>query len=127
MKLRFFKSASLLMAILMFSLPLSSLAQKEIGSEIAGAIVAAERDAAKEAGTTIWFLGGLCLGPAVMVGALLSRPNPPPMALAGKSPAYVAAYVDAYQQKARSRKLKASGAGFLVSVGLYVLLVMNAN
>ena len=127
MKLRFFKSASLLMAILMFSLPLSSLAQKEIGSEIAEAIVAAERDAAKETGTTAWFLGGFCLGPAVMVAALFNRPNPPPMALAGKSPVYVAAYVDAYQQEARNRKLKASGVGFLVSVGLYVLLVMRAN
>lgn len=138
MKRRFFKSVSLLMVLLVFSLPLSSLAQNAMAGaraaslEIAAAQAAAERDAVKNVGTganTLWFLGGFCLGPTFIIAAFFSKATPSPMALAGKSPAYVAAYADTYQEKVRNRKLVASGVGCgtggLVATGVYMLLVRS--
>ena len=135
MKRRFFNSVSLLMVLLVFSLPLSSLAQsaragaQAVPNEIAAARAAAERDAVKDVGTgtsTFWFLGGFCLGPTFTIAAFFSKVPPSPTALAGKSPAYVAAYVDIYQKKVRNRKLIASGVGCgaagLVTTGVYLLL-----
>ena len=135
MKRRFFKSVSLLMVLLVFRLPLSSLAQNAIAGaravpiEIAAARAAAERDAVKQVragGRTLWFLGGFCLGPVFVIAAFFSKAAPNPVALAGKSPAYVAAYVDTYEEKVRNRKLIASGtgcgAGGLIAAGVYLLL-----
>ena len=130
MKTTFFKSASLLMAILVFSLPFGSLAQNsaEIGEEVAAARAAAERDAVADvSGVTqgLWFAFGVMLGGLPILLAALERPTPDPMRLAGKSPNYITAYTDFYRKAARTRKVTASGTGCLVALGLYFLVVAN--
>ena len=132
MKVRFFKSVSFLMAVLVFSLPFVTLAQDatEIGGEIAAARAAAERDAVADiSGTsqTLWFLFGALLGPLPTLLAVLERPSPDAMRMAGKSANYIAAYTDFYQKKVRNRKVTASGAGCLVGALAYVLLASQAE
>ncbi|MCE2414587.1 hypothetical protein J4G07_11320 [Candidatus Poribacteria bacterium] len=94
-----------LMAGLIFSSPFVSLAQQNLVQ--AKAIAAAERDAADHVNKSVWLWAG-CLG-NIVVWAIASayEPNPPAVALLGKSPEYVAVYTDAY--RAEVRKIRTSG------------------
>ena len=132
MKVTFFKSTSLLMAILVFSLPFVSLAQNttEMDHEIAAARAAGERDAIAEvsgASQALWFVFGALLGPLPILVAALEKPTPDAMRLAGKSPYYIAAYTAVYRTKIRSRKGISSGAGCLASTLALALLLNQAE
>ena len=90
---------SLVMAILIFSMPFVALAQQNLQAE---AMIAAERDARNDVNTGLWFLGG-CLGGVIgLVVAYAVEPSPPATRLLGKSPEYVAFYTDAYTETAKN-------------------------
>ena len=132
MKLRFFKSTSLLMAILVFSLPFVSLAQNttEMDREIAAARAAAERDAVADvsgASLALWFVFGALLGPLPILVAAFEKPSPDAMRLAGKSAYYIAAYTDTYRTKIRRRKTASSFVGCLATVLAFAYLLNQAE
>ncbi len=130
MKIMFFRSVCLLMAILILGLPFASLAQDEIGEEVAAARAAAERDAVADiSGVSqgLWFAFGVLLGPLPILFAALDKPAPEPMRLAGKSPNYIAAYIDFYQKATRTRKVTATGSGCLVGVLAAVLITQQSQ
>ena len=127
MKVTFFKNASFLMAILVFSLPFLSFAQNatEMDGELAAARAAAERDAVAEVSglsQALWFASGVFLGPLPLLRAGTEKPSPDAMRLAGKSANYIAVYTDVYRKKIRNRKITASGAGCVVGFLAYILL-----
>lgn len=69
-----FKILTLLMASIMFSLPIFALAQQNLNAE---AKRAAERDARNDVKPVLWFLGG-CIGSfVVLIVAYSSEPTSP--------------------------------------------------
>ena len=87
------------MAVLIFSMPIVTLAQQNsVQSE---AIAAAEVDAEVDTNTTFWFVVG-CFGSLFgLLYANYNAPSAPASRLLGKSPEYVAFYSDAYTIKAK--------------------------
>ena len=87
------------MALLVFSMPLVTLAQQ--ASVQAEAVAAAEADAAADTNKNLWFIIG-CFGSLLgLVYANYDVPSAPASRLLGKSPEYVAFYSDAYSLKAK--------------------------
>ena len=80
---------------------------------------AAENDAERDADGCLWFCGGfsLALGGGCLLGSLSLipsysyRPSPPLTRLAGKSPEYIAVYVDTYKERRRSDAASAAIVG----------------
>ena len=96
---------------LIFGLPFVSTAQTEV--EVLKKIAtAAKNDAEADANADgcLWFCSGfsLALGGGCLLGALSLipsysyRPAPPLTRLAGKSPEYIAVYIDTYKERRRS-------------------------
>ena len=117
---------SLVMAILIFSMPFVALAQQNLRAE---AMIAAERDARNDVNTGLWFLGG-CLGGVIgLVVAYAVEPSPPATRLLGKSPEYVAFYTDAYTETAKNRQVNSAVGGCVVNAiatAVYVVAVLAA-
>lgn len=89
----------MLMAVLIFSAPFVAIATQH--SVMLEAKAAAEADAEAKTSKSTWLTLG-CLGGLIAVAAgYVYAPSPPAGALLGKSPEYVAAYSDAYAQKAK--------------------------
>lgn len=113
------KILALLMAMLIFSMPLVTFAQQN--SLQAEAIVAAERDVQADVNKGLWFLGG-CFGNVIgVIIAYAVEPAPPATKLLGKSPEYVAFYTDAYREKAKSLQANSAWTGCAVFAAVYVL------
>ena len=94
-----FHVSVLFMAMLVFSMPLVSLAQQT--SVQAEAVAAAEADAEADTNKSFWFIIG-CFGNLLgLVYANYDVPSAPASRLLGKSPEYVAFYSDAYVLKAK--------------------------
>ena len=108
-----------LVVVLVFSMPLLTLAQENAAepalSDQAQAIQDAERDANVNVNKPMWFAIG-CLLP-VGVGLLTPyfyQPSPPTAALLGKSPTYVAYYTDTYKQKTRNLQFTSAAGGCIL-------------
>ena len=114
-----FQTLALLMAMLIFSMPLVTFAQQN--SLQAEAIVAAQRDAQADVNIGLWFLGGCCGNVIGVIIAYANEPAPPATRLLGKSPEYVAFYTDAYRKKAKSLQANSAWTGFAVFAAVYVL------
>ena len=114
-----------LLAFLMLITPLAVQAQNQ---DIQNAIIEAEAAATSATNKILWLGAGL-VGSWIGLGAaFLYKPNPPAIALLGKSPDYVAVYTDAYQEKAGSiqKKYALFGCGTcLVCYILYFALVVS--
>ncbi len=131
MNVIFSKVCSVLMVILICSLPFVSLAQNATeAEEIAAAEAAAERDAVADTqGTTrvIWFLSGFLFGPASRSGV----PTPNPVRFAGKSAIYITTYTEVYEKKVVSRQnsMKALGCitGALVGGCVGILMIAQSQ
>ena len=94
-----------LMAVLMFSMPLVTLAQRSVQAE---AMTAAERDAEARSNKMVWRLLGCAGGLITVAATYFYEPAPPAGSLIGKSPEYVAFYTDAYTQKAKSIQFRSA-------------------
>ncbi|RKU33422.1 hypothetical protein C6495_09380 [Candidatus Poribacteria bacterium] len=93
------KFGVMLMAVLIFSAPFVAIATQH--SVMLEAKAAAEADAEAKTSKSTWLTLG-CLGGLIAVAAgYVYAPSPPAGALLGKSPEYIAAYSDAYAQKAK--------------------------
>ena len=94
-----FHVSVLFMALLIFSMPLLTLAQQV--SVEAEAVATAEADAEATTNKNFWFVVG-CFGSLLgLIYANYDVPSPPASRLLGKSPEYVAFYSDTYTQKAQ--------------------------
>ena len=94
-----FHISVLFMAMLVFSMPLITLAQQV--SVQAEAVAAAEADAETDTNKNFWFIIG-CFGSLLgLIYANYDVPAAPASRLLGKSPEYVAFYSDAYVLKAK--------------------------
>ena len=127
-----------LLILLLFSFSMLSLADN--------ARIDARRDAQREVNDTVWALAGfsapLLMGglymtggttggtisyivftPGVVVGASQYYPiSPRSDRFLGKSPAYVSAYVDAYESKVKSLRRRSLLWGFGAGIGLLIAL-----
>ncbi len=120
-----FHISVLFMAVLVFSMPLLTLAQQPAVQ--AEAIIAAEQDANKDVNKHFWFGAGCFLSglfflptpfgyivlPSGAIGTYFYQPAPPPDRLIGKSPEYITAYTSAYQLKRGSIQARWTSAGCL--------------
>lgn len=115
-------------AVMVFSMPFVTVAQQQ--SVQAEAVADAERAAAADVNTTLWFLGGCVGGVIVLIIANVHKPFPPAASLLGKSPEYVAFYTDAYRAKAStiqtSQAVKGCIANAVVGGACYGCLVMGS-
>ena len=116
----------LFMAVLTFSMPFATLAQKN-SVEAQAIIDAATEDANKDVSKPLWFGAGFLLSgllflpipygyilpPASAIGTYFYRPAPPPSRLIGKSPEYIAAYTSAYKLKRGNVQVRWTSAGCL--------------
>lgn len=115
------KSIALSLSLLILTVPV--LAQQ---GQTQKAVEEAQIQAKKDAGTAAWVMLGI-----VLIGIPLSQiiqPKPPQEALLGKSPEYVSAYTDAYQQEVKKIRMDNSLIGFGISAAAVVLyLVFTAG
>ena len=113
-----FKIYALSVVLLMFSMPIVTLAQIDFHME---ARVAAERDAEADTSQLLWIggtfclaaVGGCLLGSVGLLGALIYDPPVPSYRLLGKSPEYVMFYTQAYKEKVENLQVRSSFLGCL--------------
>ncbi len=119
-------SISILVVVLLFSMPLSISAQ-ETDSEIQQAREDAENDAEKYVSLLSWGAAGFACSCFGFAYAYASTPQIPAASLIGKSPTYVAIYTDVYRQHAKRRRMQASVIGWGLSSAfgtVYYLLAL---
>lgn len=130
-----FKLFSLIMALLIFSMPLLVCAQQN--PVVLQARLAAQRDAEAVVNQLNWrlfgfgmaFIGGGCLlGTLSVASAYTHRPTPPQGRLIGKSPEYILAYTDAYESKTRRLQVESAAIGCIAgSVAAASLVIWYLN
>ena len=96
--------------VTVFMLGMSQVASAQT-SEVEQATADARRDAELNVSPIAWGAAGFVCGCFAPVYAYLATPEVPVGALLGKSPAYVDAYTQVYQQNTRRRRLQASVIG----------------
>ena len=126
--LRPFIALALTVAVLAY--PATVLASEGEGTSAEGAM-AGQVDGKANTNGVLW-LGAGCLFEVLgLAAAYLYTPNPPAMRLLGKSPEYVAAYMDAYGDGARSVQTSNAWLGCIASTllgaGFYVLAAIAAS
>ena len=113
-----FHVLALLMAVLIFSMPVVTFAQQAAAeAEQRKAIADAERDAEARVNKGLWFGVG-CL--TTVIGTVLAYslpPTPPAQQLVGKSPEYVNFYTEAYKAKAKSVQGRSALIGAGITLG----------
>ena len=112
----------MLMAVLIFSAPFVAIAtQHPVTLE---AKAAAEADAESQTNKTAWLALGCLGGVIAVVAGYVYAPSPPVGALLGKSPEYIAAYSDAYAQKAKGIQGRNAMYGCVLNTVLVVALAV---
>ena len=110
-----------------FVLVISQIASAQQMSEVEQATADARRDAELNVSPFAWGAAGFVCGCFAPVYAYLAMPEIPVGALLGKSPVYVDAYTQVYQQNAKRRRLQASvigcAVGSAMSTASYYLFV----
>ena len=104
--------------IILFLFVVSQIANAQQISEVEQATADARRDAELNVSPFAWGAAGFVCGCIAPVYAYLAKPEIPVGALLGKSPAYVDAYTQVYQQNAQRRRLQASVIGCAVGSAL---------
>ena len=114
-----FHVLALLMAVLIFSMPVVTFAQEAAAqAEQRKAIADGERDAEARVNKGLWFGVG-CL--TTVIGTVLAYslpPTPPAEQFVGKSPEYVAFYTEAYKAKAKSVQGRSALIGAGITLGI---------
>lgn len=113
------KTFSFIMALLLFTMPLLTLAQQT--DDAAQAIADATRDA-KLADTQIWGAAGCFLGVTGMLIAYAVTPTVPPEKLLGKTPEYVAYYTSTYQKLVKKDRTTRATVGCAIGTGTAVVV-----
>ncbi len=92
----------------------------------ARAVMEATQDAQADENGAIWFFAGCLLGLIGVIIAYVAEPTPPPARLMGKSPEYLAVYMQTYRSEGRSAQLRSSlwGVGTPSSPLTVVLIVV---
>lgn len=126
----------LLFVVLLVSLPSVVFAQPPLSAVHSGEMsqtaptaeeeyAKAQRDAKRDADIHVssgtWFAFGLFCGGIGIITAAIRSSNADPAQLVGKSPVYVATYVNTYRSAARERKLKSSATGCATQSGIISL------
>ena len=112
-------------AVLGFSMSSVPFAQQN--SERVEAIIAAEQDAKATVNQDQWWAYGCFL---IGVIAADKTPQPPAARLVGKSPEYVEAYTQAYEEKVRNLQRSAATPGCLTTVfsaGILVIILSSID
>jgi hypothetical protein len=76
-------------------------------------------------GKAIWILSGLLLGPIGIILPWVINPHVPGANLIGKSPEYVAGYMDGYRHKAKPKNFFYSLGGFAVWTAVVTLAIIG--
>ena len=127
----FFQSFSIIILISTVIMPFGVYAQEKEGEINPIAVMQiAQRDARNNVDGGIWMLGGCCLGWVGLGAAYVIEPSIPMANLVGKSPEYVAIYVDTYKSEAKRIQGSKAMTGCIVStlagaIG-YVMLIAAA-
>ena len=108
-----------LMAVLIFSMPFSTLAQQQQNT-VAEAEAQAIADAKADTDKASWFMGGCFLNIFGIVVAKLSTAPVPADRLVGKSPDYVAIYTLSYQAEQTRIRVRSALQGCIVGFGICV-------
>ena len=102
-----------LMAMLIFSMPLVTLAQENLGK--VKIVAAAEAHAEADINKTTWFFTG-CFGSIFgLIYATAAEPFIPAARLLGKSPGYLKSYTVAYKEKAKGIQKGYAASGCIIS------------
>jgi hypothetical protein len=80
----------------------------------------AEKVADKNVNKTCWFGGGFFMNLLAVGAALIWSSSPDPAALAGKSPEYIRAYINAYNSRTKRIQITYSSLGCTLSTTLVV-------
>ena len=109
------KLISVVMALLVFSMPCVTLAQP---SEAQQAAIDARNDAKHNVDRFAWGAYGFSCGIIAIPHALIGKPEIPYDRVIGKSPQYVNTYTIVYRQHAKRRRIQAAaiGCGILSAV-----------
>ncbi|MDE0401759.1 MAG: hypothetical protein OYL97_10825 [Candidatus Poribacteria bacterium] len=130
-----------LMAVLIFSMPFTTLAQQQqnpVEAEVSvntilkmpgteEAKAQAIADAEKDTDKTSWFMAGCFLNILGIVAAQIRTPPVPADRLVGKSPEYVAVYTLSYQAKRTQLQAQSALWGCLTGVGICVGVLVMAS
>ena len=109
-----------LMVVLMFSAPFLSVAQQK-NPAAARAATEGEINAARETNRFTWFALGFIGGPITVIAYATQKPPPPAELLTGKSPAYVKAFTEAYETKAKSLRFRYATMGCFTGIAAVTL------
>ena len=104
--------------IILFLFVVSQIGSAQQISEVEQATADARRDAELNVSPFAWGAAGFVCGCIAPVYAYVAKPEIPVGALLGKSPAYVDAYTQVYQQNAQRRRLQAAVIGCAVGSAL---------
>ena len=97
--------------------------------DAARAAMEATQDAQADENGALWFFAGCLLGIIGVVIAYVADPTPPPARLMGKSPQYLAIYMQTYQSEGRSAQVRSSlwGIGTVLIIGVVLIIVILKN
>jgi hypothetical protein len=95
----------------------------------ARAVIEATEDAEADENAAAWFLAGCVLGVIGLVIAYVAAPTPPAARLLGKSPEYLAIYMQTYQSEGRTAQFHSAlwGIGTITIVGVVLIIVILRN
>ena len=115
-----------------FVLVMSQIAGAQQMSEVEQATADARRDAERNVSPLAWGSAGFVCNFLAPIYAYVALPEVPVGALLGKSPAYVDAYTQVYQQNVQRRRLQAAVIGCAISSAVgtitsYMFVSQNGN
>ncbi len=112
------KFFAVLVCVLLISIPVIYAQQDTAYAEAANQ---ARMDAQRNINPTTWLIIGFFLGIIGYVIAMVSPPKAPAIGLVGKSPDYVAVYVDTYEQVGKAIQMRKAMTGCLINLGCSVV------
>jgi hypothetical protein len=95
----------------------------------ARAVMDATQDARADENGALWFFAGCLLGVIGVIIAYVAEPTPSAARLMGKSPEYLAVYMQTYKSEGRSAQLRSSlwgvGTFLVVVIAIYVIIIVS--
>ncbi len=94
--------------------------------DAARATIEATQDAQADENGALWFFAGCVLGLIGVVIAYVAEPSPPTARLMGKSPQYLAIYMNTYRSEGRSAQVRSAllGIGTLIALSVVLIIVI---
>ena len=121
-----FHVLAIFMSLLVLSMPQIVIAQET--SEIQQATADARKDVERDMSPLAWGAAGFLCGCFAPAYAYISTPQVPAGALLGKSPTYVNAYTQVYQEDVKRKRIQATfigcAVGSAMSTAYYYLFLL---